>query len=56
MSLANALINFNNKSDAVHNIRDRSLFIPWGGGERADDFRGGSLDFLGEQKGGTVVT
>ena len=39
MSLAKALINFNNKSDAVHNIRDRSLFISWG--ERADDFRGG---------------
>ena len=32
MSLANALINFNNKSDAVLNIRDRSLFISWGGG------------------------
>ena len=44
MSLANALINFNNKSDAVHNIRDRSLFIS-GGGERADDFRGDHLIF-----------
>ena len=37
------------------NIRDRSLFIAW---ERAEDFFGGGgvTYFLGEQKGGSVVT
>ena len=51
MSLANALINFNNKSDAVLNIRDRSLFISWGGGSRQTVLGGDHLIFR-RTKGG----
>ena len=35
-------------------LSDRSLFIAWGG---AEDFGGGGITwFLGEKKGGSVVT